>query len=296
MNLIGKKHVLNIKNSLLLYIILISTSCRYFSKDVNKTPIAQVYNSVLYLEDVNPILYKNKNTQDSLKNIREYIEKWAYKTLLTEQAKKNIDTVSINKLVAQFKQDLLIDTYKDLLTGKYLDTVVSETKLIDTYKKNKYYFLAKNDMIDALFLVINKNNKDKDKYKKWFFSDKIEFRDSLIKNSWHFLKFNINTDNWKQLSDFKNDFTVFKQIKNAQILKKSKKFVLTDSLSLYLMLVNDYVKQNDILPLNFIKNDLKQLIINRRKQQVIAKLQNEIKSEAIKQKKYKIFKIKQNDE
>jgi hypothetical protein len=62
------------------------------------------------------------------------------------------------------------------------------------------------------------------------------------------------------------------------------------------VLVNDFVRENNELPLPFIKNDLKQLIINIRKQKVISKLQNEIKSEAIKQKKFKIFKIKKNDE
>jgi hypothetical protein len=288
--------VRSIKNSLLLYIIYISTSCQYFRQDVEKTPIAQVYNNVLYLEDINPTLYKKNNKQDSLKNVHEYIEKWAYKTLLTEQAKKNLDTISINKLVAQFKQDLLIDTYKDLLSEKYLDTIVPESEIKESYKNNKKYFLARNDMINVSFLVINKENKDKRKYKKWFFSDKIEFRDSLVKNSWHFPKFNINIDNWKHLSDFKDEFPVFKRIRDVQILKKSKKFVLTDSLSLYLVLVNDFVRENNELPLPFIKNDLKQLIINIRKQKVISKLQNEIKSEAIKQKKFKIFKIKKNDE
>ncbi len=296
MKLIGKSYVQSIKNSLLLYIIFISASCQYLRKDLEKTPIAQVYNNILYLEDVNPKLYKNKNTQDSLKNIREYIERWAYKTLLTEQAKRNIDTLSVNKLVTQFKQDLLIDTYKDQLSEKYLDTIVYDAEIQKSYENNKQYFLARDHMVDVSILVINKENRDRNKYKKWFFSDKIEFRDSLVKNSWRFSNFNINKGNWKQLSEFKEDFAVFKRIRDAQILKKSKKFVLTDSLSLYLVLVNDFVKENDVLPLSFIKNDLKQLIINKRKQQVIAKLQNEIKSEAIKQKKYKIFKIKKNEE
>jgi len=289
--------VLNTKNNIgLLLLVFLLTSCQYFRQDVEKTPIAQVYNNYLFFEDINPSIYKNKSKEDSIQNMRNFIEDWAYRKLLLTKANKNIDTAAIGKLVLQYKQDLLIDTYKDLLAEKYLDTVVTNPQIVASFVKNKQYFVARNHLINVQYLVVAKNNSKIRNYKKWFFSNKIAFKDSLIKNTIHFSKFSIDTTRWQHLFAFKDDFPVFKRYKDTQILKKSKKFMLTDSLSLYLVLVNDYVKENEPLPLDFIKNDLKQLILNQRKQKVIEKLQNEIKSEAIKQKKFKIFKIEKQNE
>jgi len=288
--------VQNTKNNIGLLLILLLTSCQYFRQDVAKTPIAQVYNHYLYVEDINPSIYKGKSKEDSIQNMRDFIEKWAYKELLIAKANKNVDTATINKLVNKYKQDLLIDTYKDLLAEKYLDTIVTDADILASYNENKQYFVARNHLVNPQYLVVAKDNSKIKKYKKWFFSDKIAFKDSLIKNTIHFSKFNIDSTNWQHLFAFKEQFPVFKRYKDMQILKKSKKFMLTDSLSLYLVIVNDYVKENEPLPLGFIKNDIKQLILNQRKQKVIDKLQNEIKSEAIKQKKFKIFKIEKQNE
>ncbi len=296
MKQIGINYVLNTKNSVGLLLLFLFTSCQYFRQDVEKTPIAQVYQNYLFLEDVNPNIYSHKSKDDSIQSVRNYIEQWAYTQLLISQAKKNIDTTAITELVLKYKQDLLIDTYKNLLAEKYLDTVVTEAEILQSFEDNKQYFVARNHLVNPNILVFNKNNTRARVYKKWFFSDKIEFRDSLIKNSIYFSKFDIDTDNWQHLSTFKEHFPVFKRIRDMQILKKSKKFVLTDSLSLYLVLVNNSVKENEPLPLGYIKNDLRQLILNQRKQKVIEKLQNEIKSEAIKQKKFKIFKIEKHNE
>jgi len=295
MKINGKNYELNIKNSFVILIFIFLSSCQYFRQDAKKTPIAQVYDSYLYLEDVNPKIFANKSSQDSTMAIRDYIEHWAYKTLLIKQAEKNVDTAGINKMVRQYKQDLLIDTYTDLLSEKYLDTVVSQAALKQSFEKNKHYYIAAENMVSTYFLVVDKDNKASKRYKKWFFSDKNEFRDSLIKNSLYFNKINLHNENWQTISKFKQTFPVFKRINARQILKKSKKFVLTDSLSLYLVFVNDIVKENAPLPYNFIKEDLRQLILNQRKQKEVLKLQNEIKTAAIKNRKFKIFKINKNE-
>jgi hypothetical protein len=68
--------------------------------------------------------------------------------------------------------------------------------------------------------------------------------------------------------------------------------MLTDSLSLYLVFVKQVVQSGENLPLDFIKDDLKQLILSKRKQNQLKKLEKDLKTEAIKKKIFKIFKTK----
>lgn len=291
MKIIGKKYGQNIRNSLLLLLLSFS-SCQYFHKEQTKTPIAKVYDSYLYFEDIAPEIYQNKPVEDSLNALRQYIEDWAYQKLLLKQAKINVDTIRINRLVATYKKDLLIETYKNLLTEKYLDTIVPADTLQVYFDKYQMYFKAKKALINPQYLVVRKNHPKISKLKKWFFDTKPEWQDSLIKNSKDFNKFDLSGKKWYEIDQFKKEFPVFSHTADRYILKKSKKFMLTDSLSLYLVFVKQVVQSGENLPLDFIKDDLKQLILSKRKQNQLKKLEKDLKTEAIKKKIFKIFKTK----
>jgi len=288
--------VQNIKNSIWLFLLLSMVSCRYFQKDTGKRPIARIYDSYLYFEDIPPQVYRQKTPEDSTNAIHQYLEDWAYKTLLVKQAERNVDTVKINRLVKLYRQDLLTETYKELLLHKYLDTLVPNDTLQKYYESYQQYFKAGDPWILPKYLVMQKTNPKTNEYKKWFFSDKPELTDSLIKHQNAFEKFDISARKWYKLSEFKEEFPVLKRINDKYILKKPKKFVLTDSLSLYLVLVKDFVKPKENLPLEIIKNDLKQLILNKRKKTALSKLEQNVKQEAINKKIFKIYKTKQPNE
>ena len=286
----------SIKNSILLILILQLIGCQYFHKGVDKTPLAKIYDTYLYFEDIDPSIYSRKNVQDSLETIHQYIEDWAYKTLLVKQAERNVDTVKINRLVQTYHNDLLTDTYKDLLMQKYIDTVILDDTLQMYYKKYNNYFVADAAWVKPKFLVFPKNDSKKYKFMKWFFYAKPEFTDSLINNINHFSKYNITGTKWYKIPEFKKEIPVLKRINEKYILKKSKKFVLRDSLSLYLVFINDFIKNGQNLPLVLIKDDLKQLILSKRKQNSLSQLEARIKEDAINKKIFKIFKTKHKNE
>ena len=290
---IGKNYVRNIRNSISLLVLFLVAGCQYFNfnKDVDKTPIAQVYDKYLYFEDINPKIFRDKSPEDSLAVLREYIEDWAYKTLLLKQAQNNVDTLKINRLVNQYKNDLLIDTYKDLLIQKYIDTVVLPDTLQAYYQKYKNYFKAKKAMVYPVYAVVKRAEPKAMKIKKWFFSDKTEWQDSLFKNTGIIEKMNL-TGRWMQIDSLKRELPAFQSMNDKYILKKSKKFVITDSLSLYLVLVKDVVQPGEALPPDFVRDDLRQLVLSKRKQAGWSKIENDIKQEAIKQKHFKIIKNK----
>ena len=283
MKIIGKKYGQNIRNSLLLLLLSFS-SCQYFHKEQTKTPIAKVYDSYLYFEDIAPEIYQNKPVEDSLNALRQYIEDWAYQKLLLKQAKINVDTIRINRLVATYKKDLLIETYKNLLTEKYLDTIISNDTLQKYFNKYQIYFKAKESYIKPQYLVVSKRHSKITKLQKWFFNSKSVWKDSLIKNSNDYKKFDITGNKWYQINEFKKEFPVFLHTNDRNILKKGKKFVISDSLSLYLVFVKQVITAGENLPLDFVKDDLKQLILSKRKQKRLKKLERDLKNEAVKKK------------
>ncbi len=289
----GNKFVQNIRNKLRFIIIFVVISACHFNQDKpDKKPIAKIYNTYLYFEDIAPDIYKGKTPEDSLNSLSQYMEDWAYKTLLLKQAERNVDTAKINHLVQQYKKDLLTETYKELLIQKFIDTIITGDTLQKYYQDYRKYFKSTDNYVASQYIVIPKQSSKIPKFKKWFFSNQAVYADSLIKNTSTFQKFNLDDNKWYKLSDLKKELPVLKSVNEKYILKKRKKFVLTDSLSLYLVFIKNTVTKQAYLPLELVKNDLNQLILSKRKQQALSQLKVHLKEEAINKKIFKIFKTK----
>jgi len=273
---------------------ILYSSCSYFSQEEHKVPIAKIQQKKLYTEDINPILFKGLNKQDSILQMKHLIENWAFTQLMIDKAKKNIDTSYINKLVEDYKNDLMIETYQNLLAEKFLDTMISQMEYQKIYHKFGNIYWAKEALIKYNLLIINKKNKKTSIYKKWFFSDKNEEKDSLFNHMGEFKKLDFKQE-WYYLSDVKKQIPVLKGISEKNIIKKSKKFVLSDSLDLYLIFIKNFIKKGQKLPLDYVKPELKQIILTNRKEKWLEKLKNQIIEEAIEKKKLKIYQQKNED-
>ena len=74
-----------------------------------------------------------------------------------------------------------------------------------------------------------------------------------------------------------------------ELLKKSNFIQLKDSLSLYLMQINDVLLQNDYAPLEYVRPTINQIIINKRKLELIKQLETDITKDAIKNNQFEIY-------
>ena len=73
------------------------------------------------------------------------------------------------------------------------------------------------------------------------------------------------------------------------MLKKSNFAQLQDSLGVYLVKIEDLLKRNDIAPLSHIKPTIQQIILNKRKLELIKKLEKDITKDAIKNNDFEIY-------
>ena len=97
------------KQLLNIALIVIISSCGNDAND--KNPVAKVYNNVLFEEDITAVLPEQLTKEDSILFVNSFINKWAREQLLLQKAKINLnkEEESIDKLVQQYKHDLLIN-------------------------------------------------------------------------------------------------------------------------------------------------------------------------------------------
>ncbi|MFB1027176.1 MAG: peptidyl-prolyl cis-trans isomerase, partial [Flavobacteriaceae bacterium] len=73
-------------------------------------------------------------------------------------------------------------------------------------------------------------------------------------------------------------------------LKKPNFIQLKDSLGLYLIQINEFLERGNPAPIEYVSPTLKQIVINNRKLKLIKKLKSDIVDDAIKNKKFEIYK------
>lgn len=280
-------------NRIFLTIISIITlsSCDYFKQDNLGTPIARVNNSYLYQKDIKNLIFENTSKEDSTLIVTNFINRWATKQLLIDQSIVNLPQEKqdvYNDLVNQYKIDLYIEAYKSSIVAKQLDSIIALKELEDFYNQNKENFKLNDDLLKIRYIHIDKNFSNTkelvEKFKRFDSIDKQALTDLSIK----FKAFNLNDSIW-----IKNDVLIgalpVLKYSNSQVLKKTNFTQLQDSLGVYLVKIEAVLKTNDIAPLSYVKSTIEQIVLNKRKQEFLKKIEKDITKDAIKNKNFELF-------
>jgi hypothetical protein len=280
-------------NRIFLTIISIITlsSCDYFKQDNLGNPIARVNNSYLYQKDIKNLIFENTSKEDSTLIVANFINRWATKQLLIDQSIVNLPQEkqdAYNDLVNQYKIDLYIEAYKSSIVAKQLDSIIALKELEDFYNKNKENFKLNDDLLKIRYIHIDKNFSNTkelvEKFKRFDSIDKQALTDLSIK----FKAYNLNDTIW-----IKNDVLIgalpVLKFNNSQVLKKTNFTQLQDSLGVYLVKIEAVLKTNDIAPLSYVKATIEEIVLNKRKQEFLKKIEKDITKDAIKNKNFELF-------
>lgn len=281
------------KNILFLFLgIILLNSCDYFSvkeKEERTSEIVAIVNTEkLFKEDIKEILPKEISKEDSIVLVRSYINDWAIQQLFLNKAENNSTQESINeidKLVKNYRESLLINNYKEMLIKQQLDTVVNKKEIDTFYVKNKDNFKLNEELIKIKYLHFDNNIINKKELITFFKSDNIEDTEELIKQQLSFKNFDFNDSIWKRVDNvlLKLPFSKENLLKKIQFTQKQ------DSLGLYLVTVKDYLKRNDIAPLSYVESTIKQMILHKRKIELIREIEKIILQDATKNNNFKIY-------
>ena len=280
-------------NKIFLTIInlIVLCSCDFINQENLDTPIARVNDSYLYQKDIKNLIFENTSKDDSTLIVTNFINRWATKQLLIDQSIINLTQEkqdAYNNLVNQYKTDLYIEAYKSSIVAKQLDSVITFEELEKFYNQNKENFKLNDNLLKIRYIHIDENfSNTKELVEKFKRFDSID-KNELTKLSIKFKAFNLNDSIW-----IKNDLLigvlpVLKQ-NNIQVLKKTNFTQLQDSLGVYLVKIEAVLKTNDIAPLSYVKPTIEQIVINKRKQEILKKIEKEITIDAIKNKNFELF-------
>ena len=278
--------------TILLLIISSLASCNYFvvqeKEETSSEIIAIVNTEKLFKEDLKNVLPQSISKEDSIVLVQSFINDWAIKQLLLNRAENNNsleDINEINDLVNDYRESLLINNYKEILIKQQLDTVINDTEINAFYSKSKGNFRLNKELIKVKYLHFDHKVISKKEFLKLFKSEEIEDLEALEKQQLSFKYYQFNDSIWTQLDKVLLKLPFSKE----NLLKKTKLLQKQDSIGLYLVAIKDVLVRNDTAPLSYIKPTIKQMILHKRKIELIRDIEKIIVKDATKNNNFKVY-------
>ena len=276
----------------ILFCIFTLTSCDYIKLQEKDAPtseiIAIVNTDKLFKEDLRDFLPRNISREDSLILVKSFIQDWAVKKLLLDAAANNNTQESlknINSLVQDYKESLLINNFKEALIKQQLDTIISDNEVEAYYLINNENFKLNEVLVKSKYLYFDASVINKKEIVKFFKSEEIEDAEELERQQLSFKMYQLNDSIWTELDKILLKLPFSKE----NLLKKSKFIQKQDSLGLYLVAIKDVLRRNDIAPLSYIKPTIKEMILHKRKIELIRDIEKIIVKDATKNNNFKIY-------
>lgn len=266
-------------------------SCEYFRKDIEAAPVARVNDSYLYKEDIAKLISETTTPEDSAQIVNNYITRWATQQLLIDQAKLNLSQENLatyDKLVQEYQNDLYTEAYKNSIVARELDSTISEYEFQSFYQENKENFKLNDELLKVRFVALPQDYNNVAQAREMLRRFNEKDQQGLNELSIQFKSYNFNDSTWVKKAALVETLPVLAG-ETDEVLKKSNFAQLQDSIGVYLVKIEDVLKTNDIAPLSYVRPTIEQIILNKRKLELLRKLEKDITRDAIENKNFEIY-------
>lgn len=286
------KNINNIFIILLLSGSAIFAGCGIFDgREETGTPVARVYNQYLYDSELRKNIPAGLKDTDSANAASKYIKSWIERQLLVHNAEQNLGDKkeTIQKRLEEYKKDLLIYTYQSRLVSQKLDTVVNETEITEYYKDNKENFRLKDDIVRLIYVKLDAEapniNQVRTYMNNWNAENLINLEEYCIQfasNSY------LEPNNWLYVDDLLKEVPL--RVESRRNLVKNRRLIeLEEDGYIYLLKIIDGLEKGEMSPLTFERENIKNMILNKRKVKFLNELKEDFYQSAEQQNNFEIY-------
>ena len=273
----------------ILLFSFITIGCNNLSNNNSNNLVARAGENFLYENDLPKFLSED----DSIKKFMNFVESWAKEKVLYDLSLVNLSQSKkseIDELVNNYKVDLYINSYKDLIVNTRIDSLVSTSVIDSFYNLNSNNFKLNENLLKFRYVKVPNDNINLTRIKRYIVrvnDDDRLFLDSL---NFQFADLKLNDSIWFTERDVISSIEFINQQNKSRYLLKNRLFTIEDSQYVNYFIVKDILKSGNIPPISYLYERIKSAIINQRKLQLLQNLNKEILNDALKSRKYEIFK------
>jgi len=280
------------KYYILIILSVLTVSCLKFRNQIDKVAIARVNDTYLYEEDVKDLVPENASKADSTNIINNYINIWATRQLFIDQAKRNLteeELKEFNKLVDDYKSTLYINAYKNAVINKSINMEITQSDIESYYQQNIENFNLNEELVKLRYLHLPPDYNDIVATQRQLNRFKEEDIEELESKKQQLIAYSLNDSTWIKLDQILNKIPILKKQDRSKLLRSGKYMQLRDSTGVFMIRIKDVLKRNEQAPLEYIKPVIRQIILNKRKQELVKRIEKDITKDAVENKQFEVY-------
>lgn len=260
--------------------------------DGDREAVARANDSYLYRDELTGILAPGTPPADSAKLVEAYIDSWIKKQLLIQEAsrKMDINEAQVERKILDYRYSIIAYEYEASYVKQHLDTAVSKAEIEKYYNDNVDNFLLKQNIVQGTFVKVPRNAPRTDKIKELMFSsdekDEAEFRSYCLSFS---AAYHISNDSWVVFDELVRNSPLAEIPNKIQFLKSNPYYETSDDTYLYFLKVRQYRISDNVSPLEFVTDDIRNIILNKRKVELAKKLEDEVYRQASDERDFEVY-------
>ena len=276
---------------LILILLIFTIGCASFFKKKTEHAVARVYTDYLYDSDLKSVIPKGTPAKDSILVARSYIDNWIHQRLVIHQAESNLtkDQMDFSQQLENYQNSLIIYAYENELVKQKLDTLVTDEDIENYYNANQQNFLLKDNIVQFQYVKLPLKSAYVKQFRKMLASDDLSEKTRLSKQCEQFAAdYFLDDQNWLPFNDLLKQIPI-KTYNQEEFLKNHRDLEYQDSAYIYLVRFKDFKIKESISPLSFEKERIRNIILNKRKIDLIKKMREDIFERAQKKNDFEIY-------
>ena len=260
--------------------------------DTKRKSIARVNNAYLYLDELKGIVPDKTTKDDSAARMNAYVTSWVRKQLLIQEALKtiNIDEAEVERKVLDYRYSLIGYEFLNYYIQQHLNDSIDDATIEEYYKTHLDNFILKQNIIRGTYIKVSKDAPRTKRIKDLMFSFKEKEINELKSYCLSFsAAYHLADSSWIEFDKLAVNSPLAEIPNKIQFLRSYNYYETSDQAYLYFLKVDAYKITDNISPLEFVKHDIKNIILNKRKVELAKKLEDEVYENAAKRKDFEVF-------
>jgi len=260
--------------------------------DSKRKSIARVNNAYLYLDELKGIVPEKTTKDDSAARMNAYVTSWVRKQLLIQEALKtiNIDEAEVERKVLDYRYSLIGYEFLNYYIQQNLNDSVDDAAIEEYYKTHLDNFILKQNIIRGTYIKVSKDAPRTKRIKDLMFSFKEKEINELKSYCLSFsAAYHLADSSWIEFDKLAVNSPLAEIPNKIQFLRSYNYYETNDQAYLYFLKVDAYKITDNISPLEFVRHDIKNIILNKRKVELAKKLEDEVYENAAKRKDFEVF-------
>lgn len=229
------------------------------------------------------------SSEDSARVADSYIQQWATSLIVYDRSKE-IKSREIDEMVENYRRSLCQHEWERKQIAQKMPMLIEDSLVLEFYEQNKQHFILDRAILRGLLLIMPVGAPNIEKLK-----DMVEVPHEEENIEWvekyayqYAVGYELFLDDWKTVEQIAV-YMPYSQDELSKQIKQKKQILAQDSLNVYLLQVTDFCGKGEYKPLEYVQDEIKELILSQRQVEFIRLLREDLYEKAVQQGKLKRY-------